>query len=416
MSNIIVNEIEPCKLSVQYEADALQILNKRGDIINAFKKAPVPGYRAGKASLDAIKVHYRDQIEESLKRALAEDSYHNTLFEKKIKPHGPPRFNSMLMQDGKFSCEFELYTKPDFELAPYKELEVPKPHLGTNETLLSQKMLQELRLRFGEIYPYSETDFVQTGDNIIIDYECTLDGEKIPHLCTEGEMLTVGGHQLAAIDDHVLGMVSGETREFDFSVPEGGLPSLSGKTIHFKVTLSTGSKTVPCSLDDELAKKIGMKDFQEVTTFVNSAAMGKIAEQEKSMISEAVAMRLVEDNVINVPNWMTLSEAKYLAYNSKLEWEQISDQDKERFMQMSEKNVKLSLILDKVREVDPDAQISDNDVFEMIKGNLAKTKSGANLDEVIKKMNAEGSLQILFSRIKDTFALDQIVKTTKIVE
>lgn len=413
---IEVKELEPCKLFVHYEADAGQILDKRGEIINAFKKAPVPGFRQGKATPDAIRLHYRQQIEESLKRALAEDAYHNTLFEKKIKPHGAPRFNSLLMADGKFTCEFEIYTKPDFELAKYEGLEIAKPHPTTNEVLLSEQMMQELRVRFGEINPYTDADFVQTGDNVILDYESTIDGVRQDALCAEGEMLTVGASKLTVIDDNIMGMKVGETREFDFVVPEAGLPSLSGKTIHFKVTVNTGSKTTPCPLDDQLATKVGMKDIQELRDFVRSAAMGKLATAEKTAINEAVAVKLVEDNKIDVPNWMTLSEAQYLSHQAKLDWTLMPDEDKEKYMEMSEKNVKLSLILDKVRETDPAAQLSDQEVFDIIKQNLAKSKVKTSLDDVIKEMNRTGYLQILFSRIRDENTLDHIVKSAKIVE
>ena len=65
---IEVKEVEPCKLSIRYVANAEEILNKRSDVLTAFKKAPVPGFRPGKASVDAIKVHYRHQIDESLKK------------------------------------------------------------------------------------------------------------------------------------------------------------------------------------------------------------------------------------------------------------------------------------------------------------------------------------------------------------
>ena len=141
---IQVTELEPCKLSVVYEADAEQILNKRGEIITSFKKAPVPGFRPGKASVDAIKRHYNTQIEESLKRALAEDAYHNTLFEKKIKPHGAPKFNSALLADGKFTCEFEVLTKPAFELASFKGMDIPKPAQRSSAVEISEKMLNEI--------------------------------------------------------------------------------------------------------------------------------------------------------------------------------------------------------------------------------------------------------------------------------
>lgn len=413
---IEITENEPCKLTVHYIADALQILNKRGEVLQAFKKAPVPGFRPGKASIEVIKVHYRQQIDESLKRALAEDAYHNVLFEKKIKPHGAPKFSALLLADGKFTCEFDLFTKPDFELASYKDLEIPKPHATTTEVEMTEKLLQELRVRFGDVVPYSETDFVQSGDNVILDYESSIDGVKVDNLCAEGEMLTVGNSKLTVIDDNILGMIVGETREFDFSVPEAGLPSLSGKLVHFKATLVTGSKSIPCPLDNELATRLGQKDIDELRKFVHNAAMGKLATQEKAALNEAVAVRLIADNTMAVPNWMTLSEAQYLAHQAKLDWETLADEDKEKYMEMSEKNVKLSLILDRVRETEPEAQLTDQEVFEIIKRNLANTKVKTSLDDIIKEMNRTGYLQILFSRIRDEHALDFIVKSVKVID
>lgn len=414
--DIQVTEIEPCKLSIKYTADAGQILEKRGVILQAFKKAPAPGFRPGKASTDAIKVHYRDQIEDALKRALAEDAYHDTLFERKIRPHGPPKFNSLLMLDSTFVCEFEMYSKPDFELSPYKELEIPKPHEEKTVTEIAAQIMQELRLKTGEATPYSEGDFVQDGDTVIIDYECFLEGTKIDNLSAEGEMLVVGKSMLAGFDEQLVGMLLGETREFDLLIPENGMPSLVGKIVHFKITLNMGSKTEPTPLNDILAQRMGKNSFGEVEEFVNSAAMGKSANMIRLALNEAVASRLVADNQFSVPNWMSISEAKYLAHGSKLEWDPLPDVDKERFLILAEKNVKLALILDKVRETELEAQLTDQEVFDIIKQNLARTQNVSSVDDTMREMNKTGYLQILFSRIKDEYSLDFVTKNMKVID
>lgn len=413
---IEVKEIEPCKFQVQYTADALQILNKRGEVLSKFKNAPVPGFRKGHVTMDAIKVHYRTQIENALKQSLAEDAFHNTLFEKKIKPHGAPRFNSVLLADGKFTCEFDLHTKPVFDLPEYTNLEMPKPHQDEDEVTLTERMMQDLRVRFGEATPYSETDFVQAGDNIIVDYDGFLDGEKVDNLCAAGEMLTVGNSNFSQFDDNILGMTVGETREFDVVVPEGGLPSLAGKTVHLKVTLSMGSKTTPAPLDDTLAVRLGKKDYSELRQFVHGTAVASLQNKVKSLVNEAVAVRLVEATTMDVPNWMALSEAQYLAHNAKIDWATMADVDRERYLELGIKNVKLSLILDGIREAEPEAQLSDQEVFDVIKHNLQKTKVTTSIDEVIEQMNKTGYLQILFSRIRDENTMDFITKTVKFVE
>jgi trigger factor len=413
---IEVRENEPCKLSVTYTADALEILNKRGEIITHFKKAPVPGFRQGKATNEAISVHYRAQIEDSLKRALAEDAFHNTLFEKKIKPHGPPRFNSLLLADGKFTCEFDLHTKPDFELAPFANLQIPAPHEEENESTMTEKIIQELRVRLGEAAPYMDTDFVENGDNVIIDYEGFIDNTRVEHLCAQGEMLTVGSSNLTDFDNNLLGMTLGDTREFDIFVPEGALPSLNNKTVHLKVTLNMGSKSQPLPLDDSLAIKMGKKNLDELREFAHGTAAVSLQNRRKAKINEAVASLLLNANTIDVPNWMTLSEAQYLAHGAKVDWTTAPDVDKEKYMTIAEKNVKLALVFDRIREENPDAQLTDQEVFEVVKTNLAKTQIKEPIDQVIDRMNKSGYLQILFSRIRDEHTLDFITKTVQLID
>jgi trigger factor len=413
---INVTEIEPCKLRVSYQASPEQISNKRNEVVSIFKKAPVPGFRPGKASTDSIKMYYREQIDSSLKRALAEEAFHNTLFEKEIKPHGAPKFGMILLGDGKFSCEFEVYTKPNFQLEPYLHLEVPKPHEDEDASVLSEKIIQDLRIKYGEVVGYTDSDFVQSGDSIMISYSGSVDGQAVDSLTAENEMLTVGKSQLPTFDENLLGMKVGETREFNLLAPETGLPSLAGKTVQFKVTLHMGSKTVPCALDDAMASKLGKNTFSELKEFVLGSAQATINNKFRSDLSVAVSRKLVEDNKIDVPNWMSLSEAQYLAHASKVDWATLPDVDKEKYIEMSEKNVKLSLILDKIRELEPEAQLTDQETFEIVKRTLLNNKLPTSIDEVLQEMSRTGYLQILFSRIRDEHTVDFIVKNAKVVE
>src|SRR5208283_4596684 len=322
----------------------------------------------------------------------------------------------LLLDGGKFVCEFQILTKPDFDLLDWKNLEIPKPHEPETIAQVSALMMQEMRVRLGEAVPYSETDFVQQGDNVIVDYEAFIDGEKLDNLSVEGEMMTIGTNPLKGFDNNLLGMTAGETREFDFTAPPGGLPSLDGKVIHFKVTIGTGAKVVPCALDDELAKKFGKETLQELEVLVGQAAFARVANMQKLQTHEAISRKLVAETTIAVPNWMSLSEAQYLAQQSKLDWNVMTDPDKEKFITMAEQNVKLALILDKVRETTPETQLTDQEVFEVIKHNLAQTKTTQSIDEVIQQMSRTGYLQILFSRIRDEHTMDHVVKSVKLID
>jgi trigger factor len=413
---IEITELEPHRIAVHYEADKAEIAAKKEEVLQAFSKAPVKGFREGKASMDAIRLHYAKQIDEALKRALAESAYHNTIFEKSLRAHSAPQFNNLLLEGGKFVCEFEMRTKPDIELPDWKSFEIPKPQVEETTASVSAKMMQELRIRLGDVVPYSDADFVQQGDNVILDYEGYLDGVKIDSICASQEMMTIGASPLVGFDSNLLGMKSGDIREFDFTAPEGGLPSLSGKTIHFKATLLTGSKTTPCALDDKMAKKMGKNTLQDLQATVDQASFARVANYQQLKLNEAIAKRLVAETTVSVPNWMSLSEARYLAQQSELDWNKVLDPDKEKLVSMAEQNVKLTLILDKIREIEPEAQLTEQEVFEIIKQNLAQMRSEQSMDEMIQQMNKTGQLQILMQRVKDEYVMSFLTKTIKVIE
>lgn len=408
---IEVTEKEYCRLMVHYEADTSEIEAKKSQVVTMFKKAPVPGFRQGKADELSIRLHYKHQIEEALKRALAEDAYHNTMYEKNIKPLGQPAFTSMLLADGKFVCEFRLDKKPDFEVPELKTLDVPKPHPPAQDvTSFIEKMMQDLRIKFGESTPYKDSDVAENNDNIIIDYVGKVDGEVVPSLVAQGETITVGTNNLKGFDDQLIGMKAGEVKTFELLVPEGSsIPSISNKTATFEVTLVMGMKVTPAPLDDDLAKKLGKENLDELRQEVGKIAFGRIENEVRQNLLGALANVLLASVDVKVPEWLALAEAQYVVRVAKLDWEGLSDKDKQHYMDMGNRNVKLSLVLDKIRDNTPEAQLSDQEVLEILKKTVDLTSD-------LKKLAESGYLQVLFAKVRDEFTLDYIAKTVRIVD
>lgn len=412
---IEVQELDYCKLSVHYEATSEEIEGKKTEVLNIFKNAPVPGFRPKKANIEVIKTHYKSQINESLKRALAEEAFHNTLFSKNLRPFGSPNFTNMLLQNDKFVCDFSLDVKPTFTLGTYKGLEVPKPaSKDVNE--IAEEMLQQLRIKFGESSPYGENDFVTENDNVIINYVGSIDGQKLDYISADGELVTVGTSQLKDFDQNILGMMVGDVRKFDIDIPENTLPSVSGKKVSFEVTLVNGSKITPCGLDDSLAQKFNKNTFEELHKGVIDAATARVSQVNKSAISAQISNQLIVSHDFKVPEWLTLAEAKYLANQSQVSWDVLVSEDQQKYLDMANSNVKLSLIIDKIREEEPEAQLSDQETIDMVKDMLSKQHPHISPEETIKQLSGSGHLQALFIRLRDEFVLDYLSKEAKIVE
>lgn len=412
---IQLKEIDYCKFQAECLASQEDISVKRQEVLKVFRRAPMSGFRKGKADDKAIVARYKNQIQESLKRALAEEAYHQTIVEKSIKPIGVPDFKEIYLQLDNFSCKFLINGRPNFDVVDLSTIEVPKPHRPVSEQDLSEKMLQDLRIKHGEKISFNDSDIVGLGDIVSVSYDVFLGNDKQDNLCSEGELLTVGSSKLPQLDQGLVGLKPGDSKEMDVLVPEQSGSDYAGKTLRFVVTLQMGVKNIPAPLDDELAKKEGKETYEELGNAIRSEAGARIENENKSALQQAVVARLIAAHDFKVPEWLSLAEAKYLSSVSKVSWDDLPDNVKEAYIDQASKNTKLSLVLDKIRDESPEAQLSDYEVLEIVKRHL-DLSNGKTVEDALKEINNLGYLNMLYSRIRDEYTLDFVVKSVKIIE
>lgn len=411
---IQVNETDYCKLLIQASANQDEIQSKRTDVLAEFKPRKVSGFRPGHAPLDAIKMTFRKEIEEATKQKLVEAAYETARAEHNIRPFGHPHFTFVRLEGGKFSCEFALHKQPDFTLGTYKGFDIPKPTGMMPVDEFAQKMIQELREKNGNMRAYGEDDFIQMGDSVILDFTASVDGEACDDVKGEGKILTVGKIGIPGFSENILGMKSGETREFELFIQDSLDAKYTNKVMKFSVKLIIGSKIEVAPLDDTLATKIGLKDLNELVEKANAMASARVQELEKGTILDQVSRRLIENHDFKIPSWISLPEAQVIVRGNGGDWNQLTDEQKETCIQSAERSVKLSLILEKVRDEEPDTQLSSEELLKIAQANLAEHVKDPSA--VMEQLYKTGQLPIFLGRIKDEYTLDFIVKTCNIVE
>jgi trigger factor len=408
---IDVKEIGKCEFKFHYVADPSTIENKRSEVLQLFKDAPARGFRKGvRPSLDAIKMQYREQINDALRRAMQEEAYRDCVFDQKVKPLGTPNFINCALLANSFSCDFSLKVCPKFELGKYKELNIPKQSLKKSAEDMTQETLQALRVQYGERKAYTPEDTIQLNDNVIITYKAFNGEEELPNLSGKEQPFQVGSIGLLGFDEALLGMKLNETRNINIVIPEGGLPSVVGKTVRFEVSLISGDKVSPCPLNDELATKMEKTNFEELRQFVFASCSMQHDEMLRQEYMKQVKAHLLENNNIDLPDWLPLSEAQYLVAAAKLTWEMLPEVDQLRFLEEAKKNVKLSLILDAIRGEELDAQLSDEETLNMVKQMVGGNESS------LQQLNESGQLAVLVARLRDEHTLDFVLKNAIIPE
>lgn len=418
---IEVKEIEKCRLDVLFESDPEQLASKTSEVVSYFGSQPIPGFRTGKATLEDVKKHFRKKIQEMVKSEMAQHAYHTVIAEKNLKPFGQPQFSEIDLKDEKFKCRFLLNSIPDVTLKEYKNLNIPK---GTfpDLTETSEKLLQELRVRNGNTIPFTEDDFIQEGDSAIVNYTGIVTGDVEPTVHVDAEVFVVGQSPIPNFNENMLGMKIGERREFTALIPvESGNLALVGKELKFNVELAMASKTEPCPLDDSLAEKLGAKNLEEVRGIVSGIASARIKELEKNYLNSQVTAQLIANHEVDVPTWLSDYEAQLLAKRNQYEWNQVSEEQKAEFIKLADKNIKLSVILDKIREAEPEAQMTDEEVLLAIKNNILENKKSSSEfhnksdDEILQNVVKSGYLPILIATLRDEYTIDFIINNSTVV-
>ena len=437
---IKVEEPEYCKLKVYYEGDPVVVSEKIDEAIAALRKVKVPGFRQGKAPDQAIKIRLRPQINQFVAREMASLAIDDIIFETNFKIIGTPNFKNVDVKDRKFTCDIELSRKPDVTLGEFK-FEIPKPARVLDEEALAEKSLLNLRKRVGETLPYEEDDFVEMGDEVTFSFTATIDVDGQPEpfdgSISEGEMYTIGTDRWGNWDSNLIGMKAGETKEFDFTFTTGP-EELVGKSAHFSVDIHMGIKRKPHPINEDFYKIMGVENIEDLMNKLRVIAKSSIERSENESIRKQVAMRLVKSHDFEIPKFLTEDEAVYIAAQAGNIYEpnvkptvlvkgrsagattmvgavkDLSDDDKKQLLEVAEEQVRLSLILDSIRDAEPDSVLSDSEAHNSLANHL--TQQGQDPNALFKNPAARPQLLSLLSTIKDEFTLQWVASQSTIIE
>ena len=410
---IQLEEKEPCKVHVTYVADPQKVLAKRSEVTDLVfegaSKSVVPGFRKGKAPLQAVKFKYRKNIEDQTKQMLLVSAEEEILFKNKFKTIFSTQVLNCNLQDSKFECQLLFFKKPTVELKEYKGLKVPKPHLPKNQVELAEQMLQELRVKYGEVVPFSETDTAQLTDKITMDVKCVAEGKVMPELTNDGIFYTVGQGFYHEFDDNILGMKAGEEKVFDVI-----WDSQTKEKATFTVKIHMGVKMIPATLDDSFAQKMGLENFDKLQAEVNGVATNKTRDYEINAIHSQIISQLMASHEITIPSWLINMDAQQLAIQHGLKWEQVNTESKKAMESKAVDRLKLTLIMDAIREIEPDAQFSNNEVLDVVRSRVAQ--QGQDPDKFVAELQSTGKLFGVIAAMQQEATLEFLAKKTEIVE
>ena len=382
-------------------------------------KINVQGFRKGKAPRKIIEKYYGAEIfyEDAINIVLP-DAYDKAVEENNIFPVDQPEIDikGEISKENGITFTAKVTVKPEFELGTYKGVKADKVSHRTLKKDIDAE-IEKMRERNSRMVTV-EDRAVQKDDIANIDYEGFVDGVAFEGGKGEGYDLTIGSGQfIPGFEDQLIGKNTGDDVEVNVTFPEEyHAEDLKGKAAVFKVKINAIKYKELPELDDEFAKDVSEFDtLEDLKKDVKEKLSAAGKEKAKHETEENVVKAVCDNTEIDIPEAMINSQIEKMIrdFDMQLRYQGLNleqymkytgftvDTFKEQYKEDATKNVKTSLILEKVCEVekieatDADVEKEYNTLAEQNGMKVEDIKKYINETDVKERIKAQKTIQFL---------------------
>jgi len=319
------------------------------------KTVKLDGFRPGKVPMKVVQNRFGEAVRGEVIEKAIQDSIFEALKQENINPAGMPSIESVkdeVGQDIEYTAKLEVY--PEIELQEFSKITIEKRESEIVEEDF-EKRLEELRTRAKE---WKETDrAAETGDQVIIDYKGTKDGETFEGGSADASPLELGsGQMIPGFEEGIVGLKAGESQSLDLSFPdEYHAEELKGQAVVFEVNVKSVNEAYIPQLDDELAKKMGVEEGLDAFKKQVRDSMDRELDQAlKGDLKQQVMDELLKLHEVEVPQAVLTQQIGALKQQmmqqfggAQIDPSMLPD---EMFTEKAKENAALSLILGKIIE------------------------------------------------------------------
>ncbi len=368
----------------------------------------VPGFRRGKVPSRIIdqRVGRGAVLQEAVNEALPQ-FYGQAVDENKVRPLGQPEVDVTEVpaeegQELKFTAEVDV--RPDIALPDYSGITVEVDAVSASDDDVEQR-LTELRQRFGTLKGVDRA--AQDGDFVSLDLSATIDGQEIDSV--KGVSYEVGtNNMLEGIDEALVGMSGGETKEFQAPLAGG---DHEGQLADCVVTVQSVKERELPELDDEFAQLASEFDTLDELR----ADVVKQVEQVKRFeqgvqARDKVLEQLLDATDVPIPEGIVEAEV-----HSHLEGEDRLEDDEHRAEvdESTRKALRAQLLLDAIVEKE-EIRVEQPELVDYIV--MSAQQYGMDPNQFAQSIDQQGQVPAMVAEVARRKALAHVLEQASVVD
>ncbi|PPB81642.1 trigger factor [Albidovulum inexpectatum] len=326
-------------------------------LLEAQPEIEMKGFRKGKVPMAVLKRQFGDRLlGDAMQEAI--DEAMRTHFEKTgDRPALQPKVE---MKDGEtwkkgddvvVEMSYEALPEiPEVDLSAIKleRLVVKAEEDAVNEALES---LAKSAKNFEDRRKGAKA---KEGDQVVIDFVGKIDGEPFEGGSGEDYPLELGsGAFIPGFEEQLIGAKVGDEVEVKVTFPEEyGAKHLAGKEAVFECTVKAVKAPKPAEIDDELAKRFGAENLEELKSQIRERIEAEYANASRQVLKRALLDQLDSMVSFELPPSLVQAEAEQIAHqlwHDEHPDHQGHDHEKieptEEHVKLAERRVRLGLLL-----------------------------------------------------------------------
>jgi len=321
------------------------------------------GFRPGKAPKELLKKQFGQALYGEVIEKTLQESVFAALKDKKIKPASQPKIDIKSSGEDK-DLEFTIHVEkvPEIKKIDLKKITIQQYEIKPDKKELDNR-LKQLSESSKKYKDKDKSKTAEDGDLIEFNYEATIDGK--PFEGNKGEKLQIVlGKDLfiKGFDKQILKSKIGENKKVKVKLPEN-YPNkeLANKEAEFDCKILNIKLPEEQKIDDSFAKTMGAKDLKDLESMIEKQISREYSSITDQLVKKEILDKLDKEFKVDLPKGMLEDEIKNVEHtlvhekmhetgekdHSKVK---LSDSEKKEANKISERRVKLALVVTQIGE------------------------------------------------------------------
>ena len=352
------------KLDIEIPAkEAVDGYNKAVRKVSAYVN--IPGFRKGKAPRNLVEQNVGiERIKQEALEELLPNVFRDAIINNELDVISQPYVESYDFEIGKdLKVVARVELRPEVKLGDYKNMKLEVEEYVTPDEAFD-KALEALLQRHITFDLVVDRDTKNT-DTVIIDFDGSVNGEKIQGGAAENYSLDLGNSNfIPGFAEQIVGKKLGS--EFDIKVDfpkDYHEAKLAGQPAIFKINLKEIKEKVLPELTDEFAQKVGpFKTVAELKEDIQKFLDATKEKEDRKNTENAIFEKVLENASVDIQDTMIQRESESLMeeYKQKItsqgyNWEEaVKAQGQDALIAELKKEaavrIKNSLVIDKIAQ------------------------------------------------------------------